>query len=44
MSVNMKAPFFLIQQTLPLIRAEGRIINISSAEVRLGLQAQLHTA
>ena len=36
MAVNMKAPFFLIQQTLPLLRAEGRIINISSAEVRLG--------
>lgn len=41
MSVNMKAPFFLIQQTLPLIRAEGRIINISSAEVRLGFTGSI---
>lgn len=41
MSVNMKAPFFLIQKTLPLIRAEGRIINISSAEVRLGFTGSI---
>lgn len=41
MAVNMKAPFFLIQQILPLLRAEGRIINISSAEVRLGFTGSI---
>ncbi|EEL70066.1 Short chain dehydrogenase [Bacillus mycoides] len=41
MAVNIKAPFFLIQQTLPLLRAEGHIINISSAEVRLGFTGSI---
>lgn len=41
MAVNIKAPFFLIQQTLQLLRAEGRIINISSAEVRLGFTGSI---
>lgn len=27
MSVNMKAPFFLIQQTLPILRAEGALLT-----------------
>ncbi|MEB9408091.1 SDR family oxidoreductase [Bacillus cereus] len=42
MAVNIKAPFFLIQQTLPLLRVEeGRVINISSAEVRLGFTGSI---
>lgn len=31
MAVNLKSPFFLIQQALDRIRDKGRIINISSA-------------
>lgn len=37
MSINVKAPFFLIQQALPRLRNEGRIINISSAVTRISL-------
>lgn len=39
MALNVKAPFFLIQQALPRIRDEGRIINISSATTRISLPA-----
>jgi 3-oxoacyl-[acyl-carrier protein] reductase len=35
MSINVKAPFFLIQQALPRLRDEGRIINISSVVTRI---------
>ncbi|CAG7650214.1 3-oxoacyl-[acyl-carrier-protein] reductase FabG [Paenibacillus solanacearum] len=35
MSVNVKAPLFLIQQALPRLRDEGRIINLSSAVTRI---------
>lgn len=41
LAVNIKAPFFLIQQALPRLREQGRIINISSAEVRLGLTGSI---
>lgn len=34
-AVNVKAPFFLVQQALPLLRAEGRIVNISSGVTRI---------
>ncbi|GAC1466291.1 MAG: SDR family oxidoreductase [Chamaesiphon sp.] len=34
-AVNVKAPFFLIQQALPRIRDGGRIINLSSAVTRV---------
>ncbi|CAG7649901.1 SDR family oxidoreductase [Paenibacillus allorhizosphaerae] len=34
-AVNVKAPFFLVQQALPLLRSEGRIINISSGVTRI---------
>jgi NAD(P)-dependent dehydrogenase (short-subunit alcohol dehydrogenase family) len=34
-AVNVKAPFFLVQQALPLLRDEGRIINISSGVTRI---------
>ncbi|MDQ0113757.1 SDR family oxidoreductase [Paenibacillus harenae] len=34
-AVNVKAPYFLIQQALPLLRNEGRIVNISSGVTRI---------
>lgn len=34
-AVNVKAPFFLVQQALPLLRDGGRIINISSGVTRI---------
>lgn len=34
-AVNVKAPYFLTQQALPLLRNEGRIINISSGVTRI---------
>ncbi|TRZ38003.1 SDR family oxidoreductase [Niallia circulans] len=39
--INLKAPFFLIQQAFPRLREKGRIINISSAEVRIGLTGSI---
>lgn len=35
MTINVKAPLFLIQQALPRLKDEGRIINISSAVTRI---------
>lgn len=34
-AVNVKAPFFLIQQALPRLRDGGRIINLSSGVTRI---------
>lgn len=34
-AVNVKAPFFLVQKLLPLLRDEGRVINISSGVTRI---------
>lgn len=34
-AVNVKAPFFLIQQALPRLRDGGRIINLSSSVTRV---------
>ncbi|MEM5315997.1 SDR family oxidoreductase [Paraburkholderia sp. JHI869] len=34
MQVNLKTPFFLIQQSLPYLRDGGRIVNISSMGTR----------
>ncbi|MFF0627890.1 SDR family NAD(P)-dependent oxidoreductase [Streptomyces sp. NPDC004296] len=34
-AVNVKAPFFLTQRLLPLLRDGGRIINISSVSTRI---------
>ena len=31
---NVKRPFFLTQQLLPLIKKQGRIINLSSGSTR----------
>ncbi|RIX50151.1 SDR family oxidoreductase [Paenibacillus nanensis] len=39
MNVNVKAPFFMIQQALPRLREDGRIINLSSAVTRISLPA-----
>ncbi|AEI42355.1 SDR family oxidoreductase [Paenibacillus mucilaginosus] len=39
MSLNVKAPFFMIQQALPRLRKEGRIIQLSSAVTRISLPA-----
>lgn len=35
-AVNVKAPFFLVQQSLSRLRDDGRIINISSGVTRIG--------
>ena len=37
----MKAPFFLIQALLPLMRDGGRIINISSLSARIAVPQQI---
>jgi hypothetical protein len=34
-TVNVRAPFLLIQRALPLLRDGGRIINLSSATIRI---------
>jgi NAD(P)-dependent dehydrogenase (short-subunit alcohol dehydrogenase family) len=34
-AVNVKAPFFLVKRTLPMMRDYGRIINISSGVTRI---------
>jgi NAD(P)-dependent dehydrogenase (short-subunit alcohol dehydrogenase family) len=34
LQVNLKTPFFLIQQTLPFLRDHGRIVNVSSMGTR----------
>jgi len=39
--INIKASFFLIQNATPRLREKGRIINISSAEVRIGLTGSI---
>ncbi|WP_379152475.1 SDR family oxidoreductase [Paenibacillus sp. sgz5001063] len=39
MMLNVKAPFFMIQQALPHLRSEGRIIQISSAVTPISLPA-----
>jgi 3-oxoacyl-[acyl-carrier protein] reductase len=40
-ALNVRAPFFVIQRALPLVPAGGRIINISSADTRIALPAEL---
>lgn len=35
MDTNVKAPFFIIQQALPRLRDEGRIVNLSSFVTRV---------
>ncbi len=40
-AVNAKAPFFLVQRALPLLRDNGRIINISSGLTRFASPDQV---
>ncbi|WP_020660368.1 SDR family NAD(P)-dependent oxidoreductase [Amycolatopsis benzoatilytica] len=40
-AVNVKAPFFLVQHLLPVLRDGGRIVNISSADTRIALPFEL---
>ncbi|WP_116204533.1 SDR family NAD(P)-dependent oxidoreductase [Amycolatopsis circi] len=40
-AVNVKAPFFLVQRLLPVLRDGGRIVNISSADTRIALPFEL---
>ncbi|MBT2228098.1 SDR family NAD(P)-dependent oxidoreductase [Nonomuraea sp. NEAU-A123] len=40
-AINVKAPFFLVQAVLPLLRDGGRIINISSLSARIALSTQI---
>lgn len=37
MNIHVKAPLFIIQQALPRLSDEGRIVNISSAVTRIAL-------
>lgn len=37
LAVNVKAPYFIIKQALPLLRDGGRIVNVSSAATRIAL-------
>jgi 3-oxoacyl-[acyl-carrier protein] reductase len=36
-AVNVKAPYFIVKQALPLLRDGGRIVNVSSAATRIAL-------
>jgi NAD(P)-dependent dehydrogenase (short-subunit alcohol dehydrogenase family) len=36
-AVNVRAPFFLVQRALPLMRDGGRIVNISSGATRIAM-------
>ncbi len=40
-AVNLKAPFFIMQQALPRLRDGGRIINISSATSRMAFPDEI---
>jgi 3-oxoacyl-[acyl-carrier protein] reductase len=40
-AVNLKAPFFIIQQALPRLRKGGRIINISSGTSRIAIPEEV---
>jgi 3-oxoacyl-[acyl-carrier protein] reductase len=40
-ALNVRAPFFIIQRALPILSAGGRIINISSADTRIAIRAEL---
>jgi len=40
-AVNVRAPFFIIQRALPLLRDGGRIINIGSADTRIAVTTEL---
>jgi NAD(P)-dependent dehydrogenase (short-subunit alcohol dehydrogenase family) len=40
-AVNLKAPFFILQQALPRLRDGGRIINISSGTSRIAFPEEI---
>jgi NAD(P)-dependent dehydrogenase (short-subunit alcohol dehydrogenase family) len=40
-AVNMKAPFFIIQQALPRLRDGGRVINMSSGTSRIAFPEEI---
>ncbi|WP_370413255.1 SDR family oxidoreductase [Streptomyces fradiae] len=40
-AVNVRAPFFLVQQLLPVLRDGGAIVNIGSAVTRISLADEL---
>ncbi|MEU6976057.1 MULTISPECIES: SDR family oxidoreductase [unclassified Streptomyces] len=40
-AVNVRAPFFLVQQLLPVLRDGGAIVNIGSAVTRISLSDEL---
>ena len=40
-AVNVRAPLFIVQRALPLLRDGGRIINISSSDTRVALPLEL---
>lgn len=39
-AVNVRAPYFVVQRALPLLRDGGRIINVSSVATRMATPAQ----
>jgi 3-oxoacyl-[acyl-carrier protein] reductase len=41
MAVNARAPLFVVQRALPLLRDNGRIVNISSALTRMALPQEV---
>ncbi|GAA4533566.1 SDR family oxidoreductase [Amycolatopsis samaneae] len=40
-AVNVKAPFFIVQKALSVLRDGGRVVNISSADTRIALPFEL---
>jgi 3-oxoacyl-[acyl-carrier protein] reductase len=40
-AVNVRAPLFIVQRALPLLRDGGRIINVSSSDTRVALPMEL---
>jgi NAD(P)-dependent dehydrogenase (short-subunit alcohol dehydrogenase family)/2-polyprenyl-6-methoxyphenol hydroxylase-like FAD-dependent oxidoreductase len=41
MAVNARAPLFVVQRALPLLREGGRVVNISSALTRMALPQEV---
>ncbi|MEV7603098.1 SDR family oxidoreductase [Kitasatospora sp. NPDC089797] len=41
MAINVRAPLFVIQRTLPLLRDGGRIVTVASAAARIGSPVQI---
>jgi NAD(P)-dependent dehydrogenase (short-subunit alcohol dehydrogenase family) len=44
-AINLRAPFFVMQEALPLLRDGGRIVNITSTAARIGYaETAIYTA